>query len=279
MSGTGTISLLIIIINVIVSYQGFKNGQFLDNYKFEVDKILVNREYKRLVTSGFLHVSWSHLIFNMLSLYFFSGALEFSLGPGKFLVIYFASLIGGDLFSLFIHRHHGDYSSVGASGAVSGIIFACIALFPGMNIGFFGIISIPSWLYGLIFVLASIYGVRSQKDNVGHDAHLAGALVGLIVAIIMHPSSVSDNLVPILVISIPSILFIYIIITRPHFLLVDNFFFKTHRANLTLDQRYNAERKDRQKEVDRILEKIHQSGIKSLSKKEREILNEYSKKS
>jgi membrane associated rhomboid family serine protease len=278
MSGTGSISLLIIIINVIVSYQGFKNEQFLDSYKFQVDKILINREYKRLVTSGFLHVSWSHLIFNMLTLYFFSGTLELSLGPAKFLLIYFVSMVGGDLFSLFIHRHHADYSSVGASGAVSGVIFACVALFPAMNIGFFGIVSLPSWLYGLIYVLVSIYGIRSKTDNVGHDAHLAGALVGLTVAILMHPSSLSDNLVPILVIAIPSIVFIFLIITRPHFLLVDNFFYKTHRRNFTLDQRYNADRRDKQKEVDRILEKIHQSGIKSLSKKEREILNEYSKK-
>lgn len=278
MSGTGTISLLIIIVNLIVSYQGFRNTSFFESYMFQVDKILINREYKRLVTSGFLHVSWAHLLLNMFSLYFFSGSLEYFMGPAKLMLIYFASLIGGDLFSLFIHRHHGDYTAVGASGAVSGVIFASIALFPGMQINLFGVLPIAGWIYGLVFVLGSIYGIRSQRDNVGHDAHLGGALIGLIVAITLHPSSLSENLVTILIIAVPSILFLTIIILRPHLLLVDNFFFKTHRGNFTIDQRYNADRITRQQEVDRILEKIHHSGIKSLSKKEKDILKEYSKK-
>lgn len=130
------IIIFLIIINFLFSYRGFTNQVFFDGYKFEVDKILVKKDYKRLVTSGFLHVGWSHLIFNMISLYLFAIPVIMMIGGVKFLIIYFISLVGGDLFSLYIHRHHGDYSSVGASGAVCGVIFAALALYPGMGFAF-----------------------------------------------------------------------------------------------------------------------------------------------
>src|SRR5689334_3800677 len=165
----------------------------------------------------------------MVSLYFFSTNLESYLGPFRFLLIYLASLVGGNLFSLFIHRNHGDYSAVGASGAVCGVIFASIALFPGFGIGFFFLpISLPGWIYSLGFVLFSIYGIKSRRDNIGHDAHLGGALIGMLVAILTNPLVVTENYLPILCIFVPSAIFIYIIIKKPGFLLVDNFFFKNH---------------------------------------------------
>jgi membrane associated rhomboid family serine protease len=277
MTDTGIIGLILIIANVFFSYKGFTNEAFFDGYKFEVDKILVNKEYKRLVTSGFLHVSWTHLIFNMISLYIFSGAIEDSLGGAKFLIIYFASLIGGDLLSLFVHRNHADYNSVGASGAICGIIFASIALFPGMEVGFLGLpIYIPSWLYGLLYIAFSIYGIRSKKDNIGHEAHLGGALIGMLVAIIIVPSAFMENYVTILIIAVPSIAFIYLIITRPQVLLIDNFYFKTHKNNYSIDHRYNEAKNKSQQEIDAILDKINKKGIDSLSKKEKEILKQHS---
>src|SRR5438477_6654902 len=109
----GIISFILILANIIISYRGFKDSIFYDKYKFRVDAVLLYKDYKRLVTSGFLHVSWMHLIFNMLALYFFSGSLELYLGPVRFLLIYFLSLIGGDLLSLFIHRNDSDFDSVG----------------------------------------------------------------------------------------------------------------------------------------------------------------------
>lgn len=274
----GILSLILIIANVIVSYRGFKDGIFYNKYKFNVDAVLLYKDYKRLVTSGFLHVNWMHLIFNMLALYFFSGSLELSLGPVRFLLIYFLSLIGGDLLSLFIHRHDGGYDSVGASAGVSGLIYAAIALFPGLKIGLLFIpIGIPGWLFGLVYVLYSIYGIRSRKNNIGHDAHLGGALIGLIVAIILHPSVLITNTWPIVIIMLPSVAFIYIIITRPHVLLVDNYFFKTHSNAVTIDHKYNIEKRSKEQEIDRILEKIHKKGMKSLTDKERQMLQEYSR--
>jgi membrane associated rhomboid family serine protease len=274
---TGVVGLILIIINIAFSYKGFTNETFFEGYKFEVDKILINKDYKRLITSGFLHVSWVHLIFNMLSLYAFSVALEANLGELKFLFIYFASLIGGDLLSLYINRNHGDYSAVGASGAVCGIMFASIALFPDMGIGFFGLpFSIPSWLYGILYIAYSIYGIKSKKDNIGHDAHLGGALIGMAVALIIEPTAFLQNYITILLITIPTIVFIYTIITKPHLLLVDNFYFKNHKNHYSIDHAYNEEKMNQQKEIDKILDKINKKGIDSLTNKEKEILKQFS---
>jgi len=278
MTGTGIIGIILIAANIAFSYKGFTDQLFFDRYKFEVDKIFINKDYKRLITSGFLHVNWMHLIFNMFSLYFFSGLIENNMGGAKFLIIYFASLVGGYLLSLIVHRNHGDYSSVGASGAICGIIFASIALFPGFGIGLFFLpISIPGWLFGIVFVLYSIYGIKSNTENIGHEVHLGGALIGMFVGILMQPSAFAENYLTILIIAVPSIAFIYLIITRPHILLIDNYFFKTHNESYSIDDKYNAEKNNRQNEIDKILDKINKKGMSSLSKKEKELLREYSK--
>jgi membrane associated rhomboid family serine protease len=275
----GIATLLLIIITCFVTYKGLRNHRFFEQYSFEIDRIFINKEYTRMITSGFLHVSWIHLIVNMLSLYFFSDALEMQMGLLNFLLIYFGSLLGGNVFSLIVHKNHGSYSAVGASGAVSGIIFAAIALFPGFGISFFGIpFSVPAWLYGIAFVLFTIYGIRSSKNNIGHEAHLGGALAGLIIGIVMEPSSLVYNYPAILLILIPSVIFIYIILTKPGFLYVDNYFHKEQKNFYSIEHRYNAEKVDLQRKVDLILEKIHRKGLGSLSKKEKEILEEYSRR-
>jgi membrane associated rhomboid family serine protease len=277
MDKTGIFGFILIAINVAFSYKGFKNNLFFEGYKFEVDKILIQKDYKRIITSGFLHSDWTHLIFNMFSLYAFSGLLEYEVGGWKFLLIYFTSLVGGDLLSLFVHRSHGDYSAIGASGAVCGVIFASIALFPGMGVGFFGLpFSIPSWLYGIVYILYTIYGIKSSKDNIGHDAHLGGALVGMVVALLLQPTAFAENYITILVIAIPTILFIYLIVSRPHILIVDNVFSKKHNNHYRIDHKYNEEKVTKQQEIDKILDKINKKGIDSLSAKEKEILEKFS---
>jgi len=272
------LSILLIVANFIVSWKGFNDRNFYERYEFSIEKIRIYKQYYRLITSGFLHVNWMHLIFNMLAFYFFSASVEFFFGPLPFLLIYFASMVGGDLLSLFIHRYDSGYSSVGASGAVCGIIFAAIAVFPRMGIGFFFIpVSIPAWIYGLAYVAYSIYGIRSRRDNVGHDSHLAGALIGMLLAVALYPAALMKNYLTILAIALPCIIFIYIIITRPHTLLIDNHFFKTQKRYYSIDHKYNAEKMDQQKEIDRILDKISKKGLKSLTQKERETLEHHSR--
>jgi membrane associated rhomboid family serine protease len=277
MADIGIIGLVLILINFVFSYKGFSNEAFLKGYAFNIDRILINKDYKRLITSGFLHVSWMHLIFNMVGLYMFGGMIENSLGGFNFLIIYFASLLGDGLFSLYVHRNHGDYSSVGASGAVCGIVFASIALFPGMSMGFFFIpISIPAWIYGAFFVLYSIYGIKYKVGNSAHEAHLGGALIGMAAALIMEPSAFLENYFAILVIAVPAIIFIYLVITKPHVLLIDNISHKKQNKFYSVDHKYNAEKNDSQREIDLILEKISRNGMSSLTRKEKERLKQYS---
>ncbi|HXD76773.1 MAG TPA: rhomboid family intramembrane serine protease [Puia sp.] len=272
------IILIIIAATVYVSYRGFRSSQFLAKYEFRVDRILVGKDVKRLFTSGFLHVGWTHLLFNMFSLYIFSGIVQVALGTMEFLIVYVASLLGGGLLSLLIHRNHPRYSFVGASGAVCGVMFASVALFPDMGIQLFPLpFSLPSWLYAILFVGFSIYGVRSRKDNIGHDAHLGGALTGMIIVLILNPAAFLANFAIILMILVPTTVFIYLIITRPELLLVDNLFYKRHRDFYSIDHEYNAERSNRQHEIDRILDKINRSGMRSLSSREKQLLEEYSK--
>ncbi len=267
----------LILINVYISWKGLTSNAFFEKYSYRVDQILVNKEYVRLISSAFLHISWSHLIFNMLTLYLFGEMLEAGIGSVQFGIVYLAGLMGGKLLSLFIHRQHADYGSVGASGAICGIIFASLALFPGMSVRFIGIpIDIAGWFYGLGYLIYTIYGIRSKTDNIGHESHLGGALIGMLVALAMHPAALLDNYTTIAIITFPVIIFMYIILTRPYVLFVENLYFTTHLHNATIDDRYNLAKTQKKKEIDRILDKINVKGINSLSKEEKYILDEYS---
>ena len=195
---SGFITLLIILITFIISYKGFNDKNYFGKLVFDVDNILINRQYYRIISSGFLHANWTHLILNMLTVYLFGSGLEDVLGGPLYILLYFGSMIGGELLSLLIHRHNGSYRSVGASGAVCGLIFASIAIFPGMSILF-----IPGWLYGLLFIGYTIYGLRSGGTGIGHASHLGGGITGLIIALLLRPSSISINYFPILMISVP----------------------------------------------------------------------------
>ena len=277
MGSSGVIGLLLIVVNVIFSYKGLTNQAFFDKYDFSIEKVLVYKEYKRFITAAFLHVSWLHLIFNMVALYLFSGAVEYSLGALSFLIIYFGSLIGAQLLALLVHRHHSDYSSVGASGAIAGVMFASIALYPDMGIGFFFIpVSIPAWIFGLLYVGFSIWGISAKRNNIGHEAHLGGALTGLLLAAVIAPQSFLENYVIILVITVPVLLFLYLVISRPHLLLIGNLSPKKNQRNYySPDHKYNAARKERQEEIDRLLDKIAKKGMNSLSDKEKELLRQH----
>lgn len=147
-----------------------------------------------------------------------------------------------------------------------------------MHISFFGLpLSIPAWLFGIAFVGYSIYGIKSKRDNIGHEAHLGGALVGMLIALLMEPSAIMGNYITILLILVPSIVFMYLIVTRPGSLLIDNFFYNAHQDFYSVDHKYNTDKFRKQSEIDRILDKINTRGIGSLTRKERSILEEYSR--
>lgn len=272
MSGIGPITLTLIIINVLVTYTGLRNPVFFNQLSFNVGRILKQRDFKRIITSAFLHGDWNHLFFNMFTLFIFSGQLEGYLGVVRFLAVYFGSLIGGNLLALYIHRNHPHYTAIGASGAVTGLVFASIGLFPGMELAFVLLpFYFPAWMYGIGYVLYSIYGIRSQRDNIGHEAHLGGGVTGLLITIAMMPGILYGNPLPIGLILIPTVIFLFILIQKPHILWGGK---KTTR--LTPDEAYNVEQAARNQELNRLLEKINTHGYQSLTAEEEKRLKELS---
>ena len=123
MENVKAVVLLFILANVLVSAKGFKDYAFLDRYKFQVGRALGAEKF-RLFTSGFLHVDWMHLLFNMYALYLFGDIVAKILGTDDFVIIYIVSLLAGNLYSLIYHKDEPYYSAVGASGAVSGILYS-----------------------------------------------------------------------------------------------------------------------------------------------------------
>lgn len=268
-TGIGIITILLLASNILFSYKGFNDRGLFDKYCFHIDKILIGKEYVRMVSSGFLHGGWTHLIFNMATLYFFSDGLESVYGITIYLSIYFGSLIGGNLLALFVHKNHGDYRAVGASGAVTGLIFAAIALFPEMKLHpLFITVGIPSWLFGIAYVLYSIYGIKSDRDNIGHEAHLGGGVVGILIAVFFFPQAIAENPLPIFLILIPSVIFIILIIFKPNFLMFNSGIDRVDKKP-TIEENYLTEQIARRKEIDMLLDKISKNGIDSLSKREK----------
>ena len=173
-----TIVMAIIVITCIISYKGFKDRLLFEKYKFNVSSISHRKEYIRLISSGFLHADGMHLFFNMFSLFMFQAPVIHFFGEIGFIIIYFGSMILGNLFSLLIYKKQPWYSAIGASGAVSGIIFAAIAMAPKeIEVNF-----LPGWIFGTLYFAYSVYMMLNPKqwDNLGHSAHLGGAFFGLI---------------------------------------------------------------------------------------------------
>ena len=181
------VTIGIIAINILISLKGFNNASFFDRYKFLVGAIKSGQK-DRMLTSGFLHVDIPHLFFNMFTLFFFSNVVIDWLGPIKFVIIYMISLLAGSLLAMVFHKNEPYYSAVGASGAVTGILYAAILLQPNMQLGLLFIpIPIPAYIFGIGYLLYSIYGMKSQLGNIGHTAHFGGAIGGYITTLLFLP--------------------------------------------------------------------------------------------
>ena len=270
-----TITTLLIILTGIWSFLAFRNPSIEERYIFHPGSILGGKEFYRLVTSGFLHADWNHLILNMLSLYFFGPSVEFTLGPLRFLTIYFGSVVGGNLLSLYVHRHH-HYFAYGASGGVCGMIFAYILLFPHSDIRMFYLpIGIPAWAYAIGFMLYSFFGMKeNNRGGIGHDAHLGGSIVGLLITAALDPESVRDNLLIFLIVLVSTILLLCYLWFNSLFLPLTSFFSrksKTRSPALPPHKRENLQ-------VDAVLDKIARKGIESLTDDEKALLDEVSGK-
>jgi len=178
----------------VCSLLGFNSRSIMDAWIFNPYQILQRHQYHRLITSGFLHANFMHFGFNALTLYFFGPDIERKYGAPLLLTVFFAAVIGGNLLSLLLHRNQRNYRALGASGGVCGVIFASIFLFKGGVIYLMVLpVPIPMPVYAVLFLLISVYGVRSARDNIGHDAHLGGAIVGLLATTCFHPNIIQEQ--------------------------------------------------------------------------------------
>lgn len=191
-----SILILIIAITAIISFIAFNNQVIFEKYKFNVAEIISRKEYFRLLSAGFLHADMMHLLFNMMTLYFFGPVILEGFGAVGFIIIYIGSILLGNIFSLFIYQKQPWYSAIGASGGVSGVLFAAIAMAPKMSLFLFFIpIPIPGFVFGLLYFGYSVYMMLNPKqwDNLGHAAHLGGAFFGLVYAIATQPEAALEN--------------------------------------------------------------------------------------
>lgn len=194
-------TIAIIAANILVSLRGFNDTGFFERYKFSIGGIKAGQR-ERTITSGFLHVDFSHLFLNMLMLYFFASEVIRWFGPSKFVIIYLISLLSGSMLALFFHKNEPFYSAVGASGAVTGILYAAILLKPHMT--FYGFV--PAYIFGIVYLLYSIYGMKSRLGNIGHTAHFGGAIGGYAITLLFRPELFVTDTWIVILLAVPIII-------------------------------------------------------------------------
>ncbi|HET7002417.1 MAG TPA: rhomboid family intramembrane serine protease [Puia sp.] len=186
------ITLTIIIVTCVITLTGFKNGKVVDELIFWPPAISKKHQYYRFISCGLIHADYMHLIFNMLTLYFFGTFMEAhyqgELGLQKwyYLALYIGALIVSNIPTYLKHRNDYNYRSLGASGAVSAVLFAFILLYPWQRIVVL-VFPVPAIVYGVLFLVYSAYMSRKGGDNVNHDAHFYGALFGILFTIAVSP--------------------------------------------------------------------------------------------
>lgn len=195
-----SITYVLIGITVLISWYSFSQADVLR--KFMMNPYLINsrNQYYRFITSGFIHKDFVHLLWNMISLYFFGSVVErifmmlwgATRGGVYFVALYILGIIISDLPTYFKNRHNPGYNSLGASGGVASVIFTSIIFFPLNKICIYIAFCLPGFILGLLFLVYSYFHGRKSMDNINHDAHLYGALFGLVFSLVMYPPSIKN---------------------------------------------------------------------------------------
>jgi membrane associated rhomboid family serine protease len=187
MFGISPLILLLLLFIVSLSYKAFNDTVLFNRFKFNI-RAVQNGEYYRILTAGFIHVDQNHLLFNGLTLYFFGDNALLGLGTINFIMLYVVSLLMGNLFALFYHRNNPYYSAVGASGAIMGVVYSSILMFPEMKLAFiFFPFPLPAYIFGIGYLVYTLFGMKSQNDRIGHTAHFGGAVGGVLCTLLYDP--------------------------------------------------------------------------------------------
>ena len=191
-------TLTLLVANVLVSLYAFANPSAIDRLSFRPQRVLREGEWWRLITGGFVHAGIAHLAFNMITLYFFGPQLEAGVfGPVRFLLLYFGAELAAHALTLAMHRDNPHYAAVGASGAVSGVIFGFCLFRPFSMLYIFFALPMPAIVFAVVYVVGSVWamrqsgeGQRGMTGGIAHEAHLGGALGGLLLTILLEPRAI-----------------------------------------------------------------------------------------
>jgi membrane associated rhomboid family serine protease len=193
-----TITNIIIAITSIISLIAFNNPDLKFKFMFYPYQIKRNNEHQRFLSHAFIHGDYIHLFFNMFTLYSFGNLLESSFLPyafeGKsaiiYILLYTLAIYASSIYDYVKHKDNSGYMSLGASGATSAVLFACILFIPfqgGISL-FFLPISIPPIIFGVLYLVYTAYAAKKGNDNIGHDAHFFGAIFGFLFLIVLKPT-------------------------------------------------------------------------------------------
>ncbi len=192
-----TLTIAIIIITSGISLYAMQKPPVLNSLMMNPFLITSQGQYHRLISSGFIHRDHMHLIFNMFTFYFFGTQLEYifqeifgSFGSVHFTAIYLLGIVISDIPTLIKNKNNPYYNSLGASGAVSAVVFACILFLPLQKICLYGVLCFPGVVLGVGYLIYSFYSSKKSKDGINHDAHLYGALFGIIYCMIFYPNAI-----------------------------------------------------------------------------------------
>ena len=276
---TAPATMIILVVTALATFRAFQRPDLQERWIFDPRAILAHREYYRMFTCGLIHADWTHFAFNAFSFYSFARNLEFIYGARTMLLIYGSAIFGGSVLSLVIQRHH-EYRALGASGGVCGILFASIFLLPGNAITLFLLpVPVPAYVYAILFLIGSYMAHRRQSDNIGHDAHLGGAIVGLLVAAALYPQLIQAAprmFAGVLLLSL----------TILAFLIFDPLQLWNLRLGVRVETDADAPIQPRRPEItrdhklaelDRLLDQVSRDGLKSLSSAQRKKLEQLSR--
>lgn len=195
---------------VLCSFRAFNDRALFDRFKFNVRSVR-DGEYYRLLTAGFIHVDFNHLLFNGFTLYVFGDNALYGLGLFPFLILYFVSLLAGNLFAYAYHSQAPYYSAVGASGAIMGVVYASILMFPDMKLALIFLpIPFPAYVFGIGYLVYTLFGMKSNNDNIGHTAHLGGAIGGIATTVFFLPSVLQTSLITLVLMVVITLGFFFV---------------------------------------------------------------------
>lgn len=180
------VASIIFIFTIITSIYAFNDHDLYGRFMLHPYSVAKGKKWVTLISSGLIHADWMHLFFNMFTFFAFAFQLETLIGHWQFGLLYFVSMVLADIPSVMKHKNHFWYNSLGASGAISGVLFSFILYFPLSKIMVFPLpFGIPSILFGVLYLVYCYFMSKQSKDNINHDAHFFGALTGIIITLVL----------------------------------------------------------------------------------------------